>query len=31
MVRSGRVIDLRGALLVTLAVAELGRPGFGLW
>jgi sodium-dependent dicarboxylate transporter 2/3/5 len=31
MVRAGLVIDLLGALLVTLAVAGLGRPVFGLW
>jgi sodium-dependent dicarboxylate transporter 2/3/5 len=31
MVRAGPVIDLLGALLVTLAVTALGRPVFGLW
>jgi sodium-dependent dicarboxylate transporter 2/3/5 len=31
MVRAGLVIDLLGALLVTLAIAGLGRPVFGLW
>lgn len=31
MVRAGLVIDLLGALLVTLAVAGLGGPVFGLW
>ena len=31
MVRGRLVIDLLGALLVTLAGAGLGRPLFGLW
>lgn len=31
MVRTGLVIDLLGAVLVTLAVAGLGGPVFGLW
>jgi hypothetical protein len=31
MVRAGLVVDVLGALLVTLAVYTLGRPVFGLW
>jgi sodium-dependent dicarboxylate transporter 2/3/5 len=31
MVRAGLVMDLLGALLVTVAVAGLARPVFGLW